>query len=36
MGKPAPSWFDVKFRSDQSFIVPFDQAFSSSEVLLNF
>lgn len=32
MKKEASSWFDVKFRSNQSFKVPFDEAFSSVEV----
>jgi hypothetical protein len=28
----ASSWFDVKFRGADSFVVPFDQAFSAQEV----
>jgi hypothetical protein len=27
-----PSWFDIKFRSEKSFLVDFDEAFSKSEV----
>lgn len=26
------SWFDIKFRSEKSFIVPFEEAFSGKEV----
>ena len=32
MGSEGPSWFDIKFRSDKSFLVDFDEAFSKSEV----
>jgi hypothetical protein len=30
------SWFDIKFRGEKSFIVPFDEAFSSAEVIDNY
>ena len=32
MNKETTSWFDIKFRSEKSFTVPFDEAFSSAEV----
>ena len=32
MNKECSSWFDIKFRNELRFVVPFDQAFSSSEV----
>jgi 3-deoxy-D-manno-octulosonic-acid transferase len=36
MNAEASSWFDVKWRSEKSFIVPFDEAFSTAEVLDSF
>ena len=33
MDKAASSWFDIKFRSEKSFLVPFDEAFSTIEVI---
>jgi hypothetical protein len=33
MEKDASSWFDIKFRGEKSFTVPFDEAFSSAEVI---
>lgn len=31
-GTDMASWFDIKFRSEKSFLVDFDEAFSKSEV----
>ena len=33
MKQEVPSWFDIKFRSEKSFKVDFDEAFSSKEVI---
>ena len=32
MESEVASWFDIKFRSDKSFLVDFDEAFSRKEV----
>jgi predicted esterase len=32
MKKEVVSWYDIKFRSEKSFLVDFDEAFSSAEV----
>jgi len=30
--KEAPSWFDIKFRNEKSFLMDFDEVFSTKEV----